>query len=172
MTENIIHFNKKRNYQRIGKDKVVTLKCLLTDADTGESLIYRDDMVYLHGGYGSALPKVEEVLEGLEVDMIAELTLEPADAYGEFDPALRMGVPLDAIPEEARSVGTVLEGEGEDGDSLVFRVVAVEADQVVVDGNLPLAGRRLTFKIEVLDIRDATPQEIDAGYGFSEVPKQ
>lgn len=172
MNENIIHFNKKRNYQRITKDKVVTLKCLLRDADSGEALLYRDDMVYLHGGYGSALPKVEQALDGLEVDMITELTLEPADAYGEIDPRLRMTVPTEAIPEQARHTGAVLEGEDEHGDSRDFRVVELGDDGIVVDGNLPLAGRRLTFRLEVLEIRDATPQEIAAGYGFSEAPTQ
>lgn len=172
MSENIIHFNRKRNYQRIAKDKVVTLKCLLSDADTGETLVYRDEMVYLHGGYGSALPKVEEALEGLEVDMVTEVTLQPADAYGEFDPRLHIAIPLDAIPEQARHPGAMLEGEDQRGDSRDFRVVEVRADEIIVDGNLPLAGRRLFFKLEVLYIRDATPQEIEAGYGFSEAPKQ
>jgi len=172
MTENIIHFNKKRSYQRVQKDKVVYLKFLLSDADNGETLAYRDDMVYLHGGYGSALPKVEAALEGLEVDMTVEVTLEPADAYGKFDPALRMQVPLDAIPEEARQVGAELDGEAEDGSSHAFRVVAVDVDGITVDGNLPYAGRRLHFKFEVLDIRDATPAETEAGYGFREAPTQ
>ena len=172
MSENIIHFNRKRNYQRIGKDKVVTLKCLLRDAGSGESLLFRDDMIYLHGGYGSALPKVEEALEGLEVDMITELTLEPADAYGMPDPELRMAVPPEAIPEQARQLGAVLEGEDAEGNSHDFRVVAVDLDQVTVDGNLPLAGKRLTFRLEVLDIRDASQEEIEAGYGFPKAPLQ
>lgn len=171
MTENIVHFNKKRSYQRVRKDKVVYLKYLLRDADTGETLAYRDDMVYLHGGYGSALPKVEAALDGLEVDMTVEVTLDPADAYGEFDPRLRMDVPIDAIPAEARQVGAELEGEAEDGSSQTFRVVAVNDDSITVDGNHPYAGRRLHFKFEVLDIRDATPAEIEAGYGFPEPPK-
>lgn len=172
MSEQILHFDKKRNYQSVRKDKVVSLACLMSDADSGETLDYRTDMVYLHGGYGSAFPKIEEVLEGLQVDMTAEVELEPADAYGQPDPALLMKVPHDAIPEAARQVGTVIEGEGDDGSRRDFRVTAIDDEGITVDGNHPLAGRRLRFKLEVTDIRDASAEEIAAGYGFSEAPLQ
>jgi FKBP-type peptidyl-prolyl cis-trans isomerase SlyD len=167
-----LHFHKKRNYQSIRQDKVVNLKCLVTDADSGDTLSYNADMVYLHGGYGSAFPKVEQALQGLEVDMTAEVTLEPEDAYGEPDPALLMKVPADVIPEAAHQVGMEIEGEAEDGSSRTFRVVAIDAEGITVDGNHPFAGRRLHFKFEVCDIRDASAQELAAGYGFREVPQQ
>jgi len=167
-----LHFQKKRNYQSVRPDKVVTLKCLVTDPDSGETLSYRDDMVYLHGGYGSAFPKVESALAGLEVDMHSEVTLEPEDGYGQPDPELLMKVPADVIPEGAHQVGMEIEGEAEDGSSRTFRVVAIDAEGITVDGNHPLAGRRLHFKMEVTDIRDASADEIAAGYGFRETPTQ
>jgi FKBP-type peptidyl-prolyl cis-trans isomerase SlyD len=166
-----LHFHRKRNYQSIRKDKVVQLKCLVSDAQTGETLSYRDDMVYLHGGYGSAFPKLEAALEGLQVDMTAEATVEPQDAYGEADPALLMKVPADAIPEAARQVGIEIEGEAADGSSRNFRVVAIDEQGITVDGNHPFAGRRLRFKVEVRDIRDATAEELAAGYGFRKAPR-
>jgi FKBP-type peptidyl-prolyl cis-trans isomerase SlyD len=172
MSEQPLHFHKKRNYQSVRKDKVVSLTCLMSDADSGESLDYRTDMVYLHGGYGSAFPKVEAALEGLEVDMTCEVTLEPEDAYGQPDPSLLMKVPADAIPEAARQVGTVIEGEAEDGSSRDFRVVDIDDEGITVDGNHPLAGRRLHFKFEITDIRDASAEELAAGYGFPKAPLQ
>jgi FKBP-type peptidyl-prolyl cis-trans isomerase SlyD len=171
MNEHVLHFNRKRNYQRIAKDKVVRLKYLLQDRDTGQSLAYRDDMVYLHGGYGSAFPKIEQALAGLEVDMKVEVDLDPHEGYGEVDPQLRFEVPAEAIPEQARQVGAQLDGEGPDGDTTQFQVVAVDADKVTVDANHPMAGKRLRFLFEVLDIRDAHPREIAAGYGFAEAPE-
>ena len=171
MNEHVLHFNRKRNYQRIAKDKVVHLKYLLQDRDSGHTLAFRDDMIYLHGGYGSAFPKVEQALEGLEVDMKVEVELDPQDSYGEVDPQLRLEVPAEAIPEQARQVGAQLDGEGPDGSSTQFRVVAVEADRITVDANHPMAGKRLRFLFEVLDIRDAHPREIAAGYGFTEAPE-
>ena len=167
-----LHFQKKRNYQSVRPDKVVTLKCLVTDPDSGETLSYLDDMVYLHGGYGSAFPKLESALAGLEVDMHSEVTLEPEDGYGQPDPELLMKVPADVIPEGAHQVGMEIEGEAEDGSSRTFRVVGIDAEGITVDGNHPLAGRRLHFKMEVTDIRDASADEIAAGYGFRETPRQ
>ena len=167
-----LHFHRKRNYQSVRKDKVVYLKCLLTDADSGETLSYRDDMVYLHGGYGSAFPKVEQALEGLQVDAVCDTTLEAADAYGEPDPMLLLKVPADAIPAAARQIGMEIEGEAEDGSSRPFRVTGIDEEGITVDGNHPLAGRRLHFKFEITDIRDASPQEITAGYGFAKAPVQ
>jgi FKBP-type peptidyl-prolyl cis-trans isomerase SlyD len=170
MTEHLLHFNRKRNYQRIAKDKVVRLKYLLRDRDTGQTLDYRDDMVYLHGGYGSAFPKIEQALEGLEVDMKAEVDLDPHEGYGAIDPQRQLRVPVDAIPEQARQVGAQLDGEDPDGTTLNYRVTAVDDDHLILDANHPMAGRRLHFLFEVLDIRDAHPREIAAGYGFAEAP--
>jgi FKBP-type peptidyl-prolyl cis-trans isomerase SlyD len=172
MSEQPLHFHKKRNYQSVRKDKVVSLTCLMSDADSGETLDYRSDMVYLHGGYGSALPKVEAALEGLEVDMTCEITLAPEDAYGQPDPSLLMKVPTEAIPEAARRVGMVIEGESNDGSSRDFRIVDIDDQGITVDGNHPLAGRRLHFKFEITDIRDANAEELAAGYGLSETPLQ
>lgn len=170
MSDQILHFNKKRNYQRIRKDKVVRLKYLLRDRDSEQALAYRDDMIYLHGGYGSAFPKVEAALEGLEVDMKAEVDLEPSDGYGESDPERILQVPADALPPEVLHVGAEVDGELEDGPTVKFRVTAIDGDQITLDANHPMAGRHLSFMFEVLDIRDAHAKEIEAGYGFAEAP--
>jgi len=171
MSEEIVHFNKKRNYQRISKDKVVQLKYLLCDRDSEETLAYRDDMIYLHGGYGSAFPKVEAALEGLEVDMKADVDLDPDEGYGEIDASLIMQIPSDSIPSEAHKIGVQLEGQTEDGSTRPFTVTEVGKEELTVNGNHPLAGRKLSFSFEVLEIRDARPAEIEAGFGFSETPK-
>lgn len=162
-----VQFIKRHNYQRIGKDKVVRLRYVVFEQGSEQALAYRDDLIYLHGGYGGAFPKVEQVLEGLTVDAKAEVHLEPAECYGERDPALEMTVPLEAIPAEARTPGTQLEGEAPDGSARPFVVTAVNETEVRVDGNHPLAGKRLHFMFEVMDIRAATQAELDAGYAFS-----
>lgn len=161
-----LQFIKRRNYQRIVKDKVVRLRYVVFEQGSEQALAYRDDLVYLHGGYGGAFPKVEKALEGLAVDAKAEVLLEPAECYGERDPRLAMTVPADAIPPEARTVGAQLEGEAPDGTVRSFVVTAVNDAEVAVDGNHPLAGKRLHFMFEVMDIRDATRAELDAGYAF------
>lgn len=161
-----LHFVKRRNYQGVVKDKVVRLRYAVFEQGSEQALAFDDDLYYLHGGYGGAFPKVEEALEGLGVDAKMEVELTADEAYGRYDPALCLAVPATEIPEQAHQVGAQLEGESPEGGSLDFTVTAVEGDTVTVEGNHPLAGRDLRFVLEILDIRDATPEELEAGYAF------
>lgn len=166
METKTVQFIKQRNYQRIAKDKVVRLRYVVFEQGTEQALALRDDLYYLHGGYGGAFPKVEVALEGLRVDAKVEVLLTPDECYGERNPELEMTVPAAAIPAEARNVGAQLEGEAPDGSARPFLVTAVDGGQVTVDGNHPLAGKHLRFMLEVLDIRDASRAELEAGYAF------
>lgn len=161
-----VHFVKKRNYLVIAKDRVVRLRYGVFEQGTEQALAYRDDLFYLHGGYGGAFPKVEAALEGLGVDAKVEVSLTPEEGYGIRDPDLLMTVPIEEIPPEARSSGQALEAEAADGQSRRFVVTAVTEEGVTVDGNHPLAGKHLRFIFEVMDIRDATQAELEAGYAF------
>jgi FKBP-type peptidyl-prolyl cis-trans isomerase SlyD len=161
-----LQFVKKRSYRTITKDRVVRLRYGVFEQGTDQALAYRDDLFYLHGGYGGAFPKVEQALEGLGVDAKVEVLLAPSEGYGERDSALEMSVPSDEIPSDAHTVGAELEGESANGESRRFVVTAVARDSVTVDANHPLAGKHLRFMLEVLDIRDATRAEIEAGYAF------
>ncbi|HSH30238.1 MAG TPA: hypothetical protein VK971_10055 [Thiohalobacter sp.] len=161
-----LHFVKKRNYQSVVRDKVVRLRYAVFEQDSDQALAFDDDLYYLHGGYGGAFPKVEQALEGLGVDAKMEVELTAAEAYGRYDPDLCLAVPASEIPEQARYVGARLEGESPEGGSLDFTVTAVEEEAITVDGNHPLAGRDLRFVLEILDIREATPEELEAGYAF------
>ena len=167
MSEQKLHFISKPNYGRIGKDKVVRLRYAVFDRDSGQALEFRDDLYYLHGGYGGAFPKVEAALEGMEVMGKTEVALDPEEGYGAYDPGLRIIAALEQFPAEAHRVGARLEGEAPDGRTIPFRVVGLEAGQLTVDGNHPLAGRRLRFVLEVLDIRPASDAELAAGHAFS-----
>lgn len=166
METKTLQFVKKSNYQRIGKNKVVRLRYVVIEQGSEQALAYRDDLFYLHGGYGGAFPKVEAALEGLGVDAKAQVELAVGEGYGERDPALVLTVPLEEIPAEVRNVGAQLEGEAPDGSTRPFMVTAVTTDSVTVDGNHPLAGKALRFMLEVLDIREASDAELSAGYAF------
>jgi len=120
---------------------------------------------YLHGGYGGIFPKVEEALEGKDVGHVTTLTLDPDDAFGEYDAELLRVEPRDRFPE-AIEVGMRFEGvPGDDEDeALIYTVTDVTPDSVVVDGNHPLAGERLWFKAKVSGVRPATPEELKHGH--------
>jgi len=148
----------------IERGTVVTLAFELRNA-RGESLEEEDArLAYLHGGFGGIFPKVEEALEGKEVGHEMAVTLEPEDAFGEYDAELMRVEPRDRFPETLE-VGMQFEGvPGERAEeSRIYTITDITDDTVVVDANHPLAGERLWFKCAVSDIRPATPEELTHG---------
>jgi FKBP-type peptidyl-prolyl cis-trans isomerase SlyD len=150
---------------RIDPGTVVTLAYELRDAE-GQPL--EDEgarMAYLHGGYGDIFPKVEAALAGQDVGHRVDITLEPEDAFGEYDAELLRVEPRERFPKEIE-VGMRFEGvPGQrEEEALIYTVTDVTAEAVVVDGNHPLAGERLWFKCAVEDVRRATPEEIRHGH--------
>ena len=150
---------------RIEPGRVVTLQYELRDA-AGEPL--EEDnarMAYLHGGYGGIFPKVEQQLEGKEIGAEVNLTLEPEDAFGEYDAELLRVEPRDRFPE-VLEVGMQFEGVpgGNEEEARIYTVTDVTGDAVVVDGNHPLAGERLWFKCSVAEVRAASRDELDHGH--------
>jgi FKBP-type peptidyl-prolyl cis-trans isomerase SlyD len=166
MSEEKIHFLKKSHYARIAKDKVVRLKYLISDPDTAETLEFRDDLYYLHGGYGGAFPVIEQALQDHGVGDKIEIMTSCEEAFGPVRDYLKMQVPLHELPKEAHQTGAVIEGESEQGERVSFRVIGVDQGMAQLDGNHPFAGRDLRFMLEVLDIRPATDKELEAGYAF------
>ncbi len=155
---------------KIEKNTVVSLRYKLTDAQN--NIIEEPDspMVYLHGGYEGTFPKVETLLDGQDIGYEASIQLEPAEAFGEYDPELLKIEPRVRFPEPLE-VGMQFEGvpdeEGEadsiddEDEPLIYTVTDVADSQVVLDGNHPLAGMALRFWVQVEDVRVATDEEIE-----------
>ena len=149
----------------IERGTVVTLAFELRNA-RGESLEDEDaKLAYLHGGFGGIFPKVEEALEGKEVGDEMAVTLEPEDAFGEYDAELLRVEPRERFPETLE-VGMQFEGVPGDraDESRIYTITDITDDAVVVDANHPLAGERLWFRCAVSDIRPATPEELTHGH--------
>ncbi len=150
----------------IAKDSVVTLRFTLTD-EQGELLEASDpDISYLHGGYDNIFPLVEETLEGKPVGHVCSVTLTPQEGFGDYDPSLKRVEPADIFPAKVR-VGMKFEGQAEGPghqESIIYTVMEVNGDQVVVDGNHPLAGKTLVFECTVLGVRPATGDEMEHGH--------
>ena len=127
-------------------------------------------LAYLHGGYGGIFPKVEEALEGRDVGQEVSLTLEPEDAFGEYDAELLRVEPRDRFPETLE-VGMQFEGvpgENEE-EARIYTITDVTDDAVVVDANHPLAGERLWFRAAVKGVRKATDEEIRHGHAHGDL---
>tara|TARA_R110002126_G_scaffold12375_4_gene53763 strand:- start:15777 stop:16265 length:489 start_codon:yes stop_codon:yes gene_type:complete len=119
---------------------------------------------YLHGA-DQLLPGLEKVLESKTVGDKVEVDLSPAEAFGEHEEELVSKVPRSELelPEEAFVVGNELELEDDTGSAIVT-ITEIDEDVVTLDGNHPLAGRAVTFKVEVLEVREATESELEHGH--------
>ena len=125
-----------------------------------------DPVSYLHGGYDGIFPLVEEALHGKNVGDQCNVTLQPDDAFGEYDHELVEVEARNAFPEEA-TVGMQFEGTPESSDEedfLLYTVIDVTDDEVTVDGNHPLAGKMLLFNYTVTGVRPATTEELVHGH--------
>jgi len=155
---------------KIVKDTVVSLRYELSDAN-GALLEKTDDPVsYLHGGYDGIFPTVEEALHGKNVGAKFDVTMEPDEAFGDYDHDLVRVEPRNLFPENIE-IGMQFEGgaEGDDDEEfMLFTVVDVTDDEVTVDGNHPLAGKTLSFVGVVTGVRAATDEELEHGHTHDE----
>ncbi len=151
---------------KIAKDTVVSLSYDLSDAN-GTLLERTEEPVsYLHGGYDGIFPTVEEALHGKDVGVKCAITIEPDDAFGEYEHELVRVEPRNLFPDEI-AIGMQFEGGvegGDDDDYSLYTVVDVTDTEVTVDGNHPLAGKTLSFVGVVTDVRAATAEELAHGH--------
>jgi FKBP-type peptidyl-prolyl cis-trans isomerase SlyD len=153
---------------QIADGVVVSLNYVLTVE--GEELARTDDgdpMEYLHGA-SNIVPGLEAALTGKKVGDKLSVTLSPDEAYGEYDEDNIEEIDLDAIPEaENLEEGMVIEVEDDEGDIYLATVAEITEDQVVLDFNAPLAGKTLTYDVEVVGLRPAEPVELEHGHPHS-----
>lgn len=144
---------------KIDLGALVSLDVTMYDAQ-GILLEHSEEpLVYLHG-HDDLFPRVEEALAGKEVGARVALQLEPEDAFGDYDPALVMLMPLDNLGQGVE-VGMRVEGDGGEGTTgRIFTITDIAEGMAVLDGNHPLAGFALRFDITVLEVRAASPEEL------------
>jgi FKBP-type peptidyl-prolyl cis-trans isomerase SlyD len=156
--------NQKGN-MIIEKNSVVAIDYVLTDGN-GEMVDSTQDqepMVYLHGA-NNILPVLEDALEGKSLKSRVRIKVSPADGYGKYKEDLVQSIPLSSFPNADQvKVGTQFELDTPQGPQIAT-ITKVERDEFTLDMNHPLAGETLHFDIEVVDIREATAEEIAKGH--------
>jgi FKBP-type peptidyl-prolyl cis-trans isomerase SlyD len=150
---------------QVGENKVVRIHYTLKN-DQGEVLDTsenREPLSYLHG-QGNIIPGLENALTGHESGAEVDVTVEPADAYGERHEQLIQDVPMSAFEgvDEVKP-GMQFQAQTEAGPRIIT-VQEVGEEEVKIDGNHPLAGETLHFSVKVDDIRDATEEEVEHGH--------
>lgn len=152
---------------KIDRNRIVTLAYSAVDADGNTIDDGKEPLVYLHGGYNTIFLPIEVALHGKSVGDSVTVKLQPADAFGEYDPELISIVPVDELPQPL-TVGMQIEGspaDGGDEDRFFVTVTDIADGKAVLDANHPLAGVSLVFNCIVQEVRPATTEEIAAVRG-------
>jgi FKBP-type peptidyl-prolyl cis-trans isomerase SlyD len=150
----------------IGDNMVASIHYTLTD-NAGEILDSSegsDPLSYLHGA-GNLIPGLEQALVGKTSGATLQVSVAPEDAYGDVQPELVQVVPAQAFQGvEKVEPGMAFEAHDPQGNARRIVVRHIDGDQVTVDANHPLAGVPLNFDVRVVDVRDATAEEIAHGH--------
>lgn len=152
-------------------DLVVSLHyCVFNERDEAiDSSQGQEPLSYLHG-HGQIVPGLERALCGRRAGERLSIVVEAEDAYGIHDPALDLLVERETFPAEVQAQlqpGWSFRSLHPQGDEeMIFTVQRVEADAVAISGNHPLAGERLRFEVDIVAVRQATPDEIGEGHAL------
>jgi FKBP-type peptidyl-prolyl cis-trans isomerase SlyD len=149
----------------ISADRVVTIHYTLKN-DAGavlDSSAGGEPLAYLQG-HGNLVTGLEKALEGKQEGDSLAVVVSPADGYGTRDESLVRRVPKRSL----QGAGTLKKGmqfqaQTDDGVRL-FTVTAVIGDMVSLDGNHPLADQTLHFDVQIVGVREATPEELEHGH--------
>lgn len=146
---------------KVQKDKVVSIHYTLKnsegkiiDSSAGKSPLY-----YLHGNR-NLISGMEEGLEGKSKGDKFDIRVSPEKGYGLRKDALVQEVPRTVFGSQKVEVG--MEFNTGKGQTVIVKRVGLE--KVTVDGNHPLAGEELFFNVEVMEVRDASHEELDHGH--------
>lgn len=148
----------------IGKNSVVSMTYVLTNS-RGEILDESGEtpFVYLQG-HENIVPGLERELEGLQAGTSKSVSVSPEDGYGIYDPELKFAVPKDKLGAEAPPVDAVVALQDGSGHRMMAKVVEVDAENVTLDANHPLAGQTLNFEVTICEVRAAEADEIAHGH--------
>ncbi len=118
---------------------------------------------YIHGVTEAFAPQVTAAITGKAVGDFIDAPIDCNKLYGPRDESLVFTDDINNVPEEYREVGMTILMENEQGQTKSFLVTRVDEKSVTIDGNNPLCGREVIFKLEILTVRDATEEEIEVG---------
>jgi FKBP-type peptidyl-prolyl cis-trans isomerase SlyD len=150
---------------QIEPNSVVTLHYTLKDNE-GNILDQSDDgsFLYLHGAM-NIIPGLEKALTGKSAGDELQVKVTPEEGYGEKDPARIQEVPKTMFQDDSQiQVGVQFQAQSPDGQAIVVTVTEIKEEAVVIDANHALAGIDLNFDVKIVDVREASEEEIAHGH--------
>ncbi|MBU6472396.1 MAG: peptidylprolyl isomerase [Alphaproteobacteria bacterium] len=150
--------------ETIRDGKFVELTYKVSDRKTGHVLtVVEFPLGYVHGHNEILAPFVHQALEGKAAGDVIEVPIDGNQLFGPRDESLVFTDHIENVPEEYRHVGTSILMENDRGQTHSFIVTRVDSETLTVDGNNPLCGREIVFKLEIQTVRAATEEETRAG---------
>lgn len=157
--------------ETIRDGKLVELTYQVIDRKSGHVLTCVEfPLGYVHGHNEILAPSVHKELEGRSAGDVIEVPIDGNRIFGPRDESLVFTDDIDNVPEEYRQVGTSILMENDKGQTRSFLVTRVDEDTLTVDGNNPLCGREVLFRLEILAVREPTDEEMKAGGAIGAAP--
>lgn len=131
-------------------------------ADTDGNLLEQNDIPvsYVHGGDTELIGGMDRAVAGKAAGDSIEMTVPPEDGFGSHDPSLTFVDDIENVPPQFRRIGAEVQMQNEAGEAKTFQVTRIEDGKLTVDGNHPLAGRTLVVRVKILEVRDATMEDM------------
>ncbi len=150
---------------QLTKDKVVNINYTLKDKESNIMDESNDGtFTYLHGAK-NLIPALERALEGKTSGDKVNVVVPPENAYGLRDEKKIQHVPRKMFPVDQKlEIGMPFSSATPDGTAVNVVITGIEETEVIIDGNHPLADVELHFNIEIIDVRDATKEELEHGH--------
>lgn len=154
---------------KIENDVVVVMDYSLTvDGEVIDSSEESGPIAFLQGR-GNIIPGLERELAGMKIGDRKQVTVLPADGYGELEPDNFVDVPRAEFPAEIPlEIGTEIQVAMDDGSEDMAMITDISDDSIQLDFNHPLAGKTLEFQVTITDLREATAEELEHGHVHDE----
>jgi len=152
---------------KVEKNKVVKFHYVLKDKETGqilESSHQHGEPIAFLAGASNIIPGLERQMEGMEEGEKKTIEVKASEAYGEINPNLIQKLPRSEFQGIELQKGMILQAQDPYGNIIPIKVVDFNENEVTIDANHPLAGKDLIFEVEIVSVRDATPEEIAHGH--------
>ncbi len=148
----------------VADGKLVELMYKVIDAKTKSVLTEVEFPIgYVHGVNEILAPQVTAEIEGKLPGDVIEVPIDCNTIFGPRDDSLVITDHLENVPKEYHQVGTSILMESASGATKTFHVTRIDDTSITIDGNNPLSGREVIFRLDILTVRDATDEEIANG---------
>ena len=156
----------------IEANQIVSIEYEVKDGDkVVDSNVGGAPLVFMFGK-GQIIPGLENGIVNMAIGEKGDVLVSPEDAYGEYNAEATQVVPADQFAGIDLEIGMTLYGQAEDGGTTQVTVKEISGENIVIDFNHPLAGKKLMFSVTINNIRDASAEEAMTGVPAENKPAE